>query len=293
VVTATRQRYAPAQFRGTQIALSGVDVATIDQAVHPQYVAGDTRALAAGQLMIDTGTATADGLTIGSPVHLIFVTGTTADLTVGAITKPPAGGGKDGSVFQVSTDTLARYVPQAKDFTVYLTTTPGTATAAGDALHRALAAYPQVAIQSQADYQNALRGQADLVVRLLYALLALAVLIAILGVINTLVLSVVERTREIGLLRAIGTSRRQTRQLIHLEAVAVAVHGALLGLALGLAWGISGQRLLSRYGITTLVIPWTTITAVLAGAVVVGLIAALLPARHAARLPVLTAIATP
>ena len=127
---------------------------------------------------------------------------------------------------------------------------------------------------------------------LIYGLLALAILIAVLGVINTLALSVIERTREIGLLRAIGTSRRQLRRLVRLESVLIAIHGAILGLALGLAWGVAGQRALRAYGITALTIPWATVAAVLVGAVLVGLIAALLPSIRASRLDVLTAITT-
>ena len=127
---------------------------------------------------------------------------------------------------------------------------------------------------------------------LIYGLLALAITIAVLGVINTLALSVIERTREIGLLRALGTSRPQIRRLVRLESVLIAIHGALLGLGLGLAWGAAGQRALIAYGITALTIPWTTIATVVVGAVLVGLIAALLPSLRAARLTPLTAIRT-
>ncbi|MEV8524094.1 FtsX-like permease family protein [Streptomyces sp. NPDC052000] len=147
-------------------------------------------------------------------------------------------------------------------------------------------------VQSQAAYKNQITGQVNTVLYLVYALLALAILIAVLGVINTLALSVVERTREIGLLRAIGTSRRQTGRMIRLESVLIAVHGALLGLGLGLAWGIAGQKVLTLYGITALSIPWTTILAILAGSALAGLAAAVLPAMKAARTQALTAIAT-
>lgn len=126
---------------------------------------------------------------------------------------------------------------------------------------------------------------------LLYGLLALAIVIAVLGVINTLSLSVIERTREIGLLRAIGTTRRQIRRLIRLESVLIAVHGALLGLGLGLVWGITGRKVLTGYGITTLTIPWATILTVLAGSVLIGLAASLLPAYRASRMNTLDAVA--
>jgi putative ABC transport system permease protein len=190
-------------------------------------------------------------------------------------------------------DTLGTYAPEAQDFTLYLNTAPGAdRKRIGTALDTALAGYPQVTVQSQADYKNQVTGQVDTVLHLVYALLALAILIAVLGVINTLALSVVERTREIGLLRAVGTSRRQIGRMIRLESVLIAVHGALLGLGLGLAWGVAGQRVLTLYGITSLSIPWTTILAVLAGSALAGLAAAILPATKAARTKVLTAVAT-
>jgi len=283
----TRQRYALAHVDGFQIALSGVDVATIDRAVRTQYVAGSTEALTHGQVAVDQTTATANHWTLGTPLDLTFANGATATLQVGAISKPPTGGGKDGGVFQVALDTLTRSVPTAPDFAVYLNTSPtADKTAVATQLDQLVSAYPQVRLQSQADYKNQVRQQVNTVLYLIYGLLALAITIAILGVINTVALSVIERIREVGLLRALGMSRPQIRRLIRLESVLIAIHGALLGLGLGLglAWGAAGQRALTAYGITALTIPWTTITAVLAGAVLVGLLAALLPSVRAARL---------
>jgi len=289
----TTQRYALAHIDGFQIALSGVDVAALDRAVRPQYTVGSTQALAQGQLAVDETTANANHWALGSPLQLSFANGANATLTVGAISKPPTGGGKDGGVFQVSADTLARYVPTAPVTTVYLNNAAtADRQAVGAGLDRLTSAYPQVRLQSQADYKNEVRHQVDTVLYLIYGLLALAIVIAVFGVINTLALSVIERTREIGLLRAIGMSRRQLRRTVRLESVLIAIHGAVLGLALGLAWGAAGQRALRAYGITALTIPWGTIAAVLVGAVVVGLIAAVLPSIRAARLNALTAIAT-
>ncbi|MDJ0382513.1 ABC transporter permease [Streptomyces sp. G-G2] len=289
----TRQRYALAHVGGFQVVVAGVDAATVDQAVKPQYVTGTTADVAAGRLMVDQTTATADHLTIGSPVELRFQNGNIATLPVGAISKPPAGAGKDGGTFEVSLDTLTTYAPEAQDFTLYVNSAPGAdKKQLQTALDTAMAGYPQVTVQSQADYKNQITGQVDTVLYLVYALLALAILIAVLGVINTLALSVIERTREIGLLRAVGTSRRQIARMIQLESVLIALHGALLGLGLGLAWGIAGQKVLTLYGITTLSIPWTTILAVLAGSALAGLAAAVLPAMKASHTKVLTAIAT-
>ena len=126
---------------------------------------------------------------------------------------------------------------------------------------------------------------------LVYALLGLAIVIAVLGVVNTLALSVVERTREIGLLRAIGLARRQLRRMIRLESVVIAVFGAVLGLALGLVWGVCVQQVLALQGMKALAIPWGTVVAVVVGSAVVGVVAALLPALRASRMNVLAAIA--
>ncbi|MFI9324804.1 ABC transporter permease [Kitasatospora aureofaciens] len=289
----TRQRYAVAHLNGFQLVVSGVDIATVDQAVKPQYVAGSTADVAAGKVMVDQTTATADHLSVGSQVELHFLNGNVGTLTVGAISKPPAGAGKDGGSWEVSLDTLNRFAPEAQDFTLYLNTEPGADhSKIQAALDGALAGYPQVTVQSQADYKKSVTGQVDTVLYLVYALLGLAIVIAVLGVVNTLALSVIERTREIGLLRAVGTSRAQVGRMVRLESVLIAVHGALLGLGLGLAWGIAGQKVLTLYGITALSIPWTTILAVLVGAALAGLAAAVLPAGKAARTRVLTAIAT-
>lgn len=184
-------------------------------------------------------------------------------------------------------------MPTAPTTTVYLNTAPtADKTALAARLEQLVAAYPQVRLQNQADYTAQLRRQVDTVLYLIDGLLALAITIAVLGVINTLALSVIERTHEIGLLRALGMTRSQIRRPIRLESVLIAVHGTLLGLGLGLAWGAAAQQALIAYGITTLTIPWATIGSVLLGAILIGVIAAALPARRAVRLNILTAIRT-
>ena len=122
-------------------------------------------------------------------------------------------------------------------------------------------------------------------------LLALAILIAVLGVINTLALSVLERTRELGLLRAIGLRRAQTMRMITVEAVVISVFGALLGLVVGTGLGAAVVRALKDEGITELALPWSQMAVYLGLAAVVGVVAAVLPAIRAARLNVLEAIA--
>lgn len=126
---------------------------------------------------------------------------------------------------------------------------------------------------------------------ILYALLSLAVVIAILGIINTLTLSVIERRQEIGMLRAVGTQRRQVRIMIILESVQIAVFGAIVGIITGLALGWAFLTVLADQGLENIAYPWTMLAIMLAGSVVVGVVAALWPAQRAAKTPPLDAIA--
>ena len=117
-------------------------------------------------------------------------------------------------------------------------------------------------------------------------------LIAVLGIINTLALSVIERTREVGLLRAVGVSRRQLRRMVRLESVTIAVLGGVLGIVMGLVFGVALQLVSNSDGSSVLSIPWLLLLVFLVVAAVVGVLAAALPARRAARLNVLAAITT-
>ena len=126
----------------------------------------------------------------------------------------------------------------------------------------------------------------------MYALLALAVLIALIGIVNTLMLSVFERTREIGLLRAVGMRRRQVRVMVRAEAVILAVFGAVIGIVIGTAMGIALVASLRQQGITYTAVPAVDLVVFLVLSAVLGLVAASWPARRAAKLDVLAAIAT-
>ncbi len=168
----------------------------------------------------------------------------------------------------------------------------GKEEAAYAGLKAALSDYPQYKVQNQTDFKQDLKDEVGQLLNIVYGLLALAIIVAVLGVVNTLALSVVERTREIGLMRAIGLSRRQLRRMIRLESVVIALFGALLGLGLGMGWGTSAQKLLALEGLGVLEIPWTTIVTVFVASAFVGLLAALVPAFRAGRMNVLNAIAT-
>ncbi|MFJ6086121.1 ABC transporter permease [Streptomyces sp. NPDC092369] len=237
--------------------------------------------------------AKAHDIHLGSKIKMAFKDGATASLTVRAITSND--GLIDAGSKYMSIATLAKYVPADKmplDSLVFASAKDGQQDAAYKSLKSALHDYPQYKVRDQTDYKQALKDQIGQLLNMIYGLLALAIIVAVLGVVNTLALSVVERTREIGLMRAIGLSRRQLRRMIRLESVVIALFGALLGLGLGMGWGATAQKLLALEGLKVLDIPWPTIIAVFAGSAFVGLIAALIPAFRAGRMNVLNAIAT-
>ena len=160
------------------------------------------------------------------------------------------------------------------------------------AVTKAIAAYPTVEAISRTEFAADVSSQIDVVIAIISVLLLLSILIAVLGIVNTLALAVIERTRELGLLRAVGLGRRQTRRMITVEAVIVSVFGALLGIAVGSVFGVTLQRALADDGITELRFPVLRLVLVVVVAGIAGVIAALLPARRAARLDVLAAVAS-
>jgi len=152
-------------------------------------------------------------------------------------------------------------------------------------------AYPQLNFETNQEFQDRQEGELDSFLVVINVFLGLAIVIALLGITNTMALSVLERTREIGLMRSIGMTRRQTRSLIRLEAGVVSLFGALLGVALGVVFGWIAVLAIPDSFISTLAVPWATLVVYVVISALAGLIAASLPARRAARLNILDAIA--
>ncbi|MFJ3586390.1 ABC transporter permease [Streptomyces sp. NPDC090127] len=271
-------------------------------AAEPSYASDLRRDTTAGELTaayganaMSVGTDYADehGVKVGDELTVAFHGGERAKLRVAAITSDE--NNVDKGVMYTNITTAERYLPadrMPQSVILFATAQDGKETEAYAALKESLAAYPQYRVQNQADYKQDLKDQVGQLLNIVYGLLALAIIVAVLGVVNTLALSVVERTREIGLMRAIGLSRRQLRRMIRLESVVIALFGALLGLALGMGWGTSAQQLLALEGLGVLEIPWPTILTVFVASAFVGLLAALIPAFRAGRMNVLNAIAT-
>ncbi|MFJ4829041.1 ABC transporter permease [Streptomyces sp. NPDC088747] len=266
----------------------------LDDVARVTYAQGNTAAaLGDGNIAMDADFAKDHGVRLGNRIPVEFPAGRKTELTVAALTdlESADGFGTQGGLF-FGFATIEKYVPSGQDSVLYVNAASGTSEDELRAnLDAALDPYPQVQVRDLADYKELVHDQIAVLLYLVYALLGLAIVIAVLGVVNTLALSVVERTREIGLLRAIGLSRRQLRRMIRLESVVIAVFGAVLGLALGLIWGVCVQQVLALQGMTAFAVPWSTIIAVVVGSAVVGIVAALLPALRASRMNVLTAIA--
>ncbi|CAL9514384.1 ABC transporter permease [Streptomyces sp. enrichment culture] len=246
-----------------------------------------------GAMSVHEDFAKDHGITIGSKVKVAFRDGTAGDLTVRAITSSESV--IDAGAMYTSIETMSRYVPADRmplNQMMFAAAEDGQKDAAYAALKKSLDPFPKYDVRDQTDYKEALKDQIGQLLNMIYGLLALAIVVAVLGVVNTLALSVVERTREIGLMRAIGLSRRQLRRMIRMESVVIALFGALLGLGLGLGWGATAQQLLALEGLKVLDIPWPTIIGVFVGSAFVGLFAALVPAFRAGRMNVLNAIAT-
>jgi putative ABC transport system permease protein len=161
----------------------------------------------------------------------------------------------------------------------------------GKAINGQLTSYPNLQIQTLAQFEKSQQAQVNQLLGLVYALLALAVVIALIGIVNTLMLSVFERTHEIGLLRAVGMRRRQVRAMIRSEAVILSLFGAIIGVIVGTALGVAFAASLKQQGITDIVIPVTSLVVFLFLSALLGLGAATWPARRAAKLDVLAAIA--
>ncbi|MGA2835816.1 MAG: FtsX-like permease family protein [Acidimicrobiales bacterium] len=247
--------------------------------------AGSARALSAGDLLVDTGTADTDHLAVGQAVPVRFALTGRSTMRIGGIYRANA---LAGSYLVGGGFYLAHYrdpLPGA----VLLRTDGSPAVQARVAA--ALAPYPNVQVQSRAQFDKSQTAQVDELLGLVYALLALAVVIALIGIVNTLMLSVFERTHEIGLLRAVGMRRRQVRTMIRSESVILSIFGAVIGIVIGTGLGVALVSSLRSQGIDDTVVPVSSLVVFLVLSAVLGLLAATWPARRAATLDVLAAIA--
>ena len=270
----------------TWVAVSS-NVAALQQIFGAKASAGDISKLAPDQMLVSSDTAKARNLSVGSTVPVQLSRGDARTYTVSGI-------------YESSQLTNPVTLPPqaAADFAIpqpiqgFLQLAPGTSVdAVQPQVEQLLADSPEVSVADRAAFIEQQTGQLDSLLQMIQILLALAIVIAVLGIINTLALSVLERTRELGLLRAIGLRRAQTMRMITVEAVVISIFGALLGVVVGTGLGAAVVEALKDEGITDLVLPWGQMVTFLILAAIIGVVAAVLPAIRAARINVLGAIA--
>jgi putative ABC transport system permease protein len=227
-------------------------------------------------------------LKLGSPIALTTPTGKVLQLRLKGIFDPPKGGSPFGSVTMSAATFDANY-SAPRDLMALINVKGGVNSANTAALDKALSAFPDAKIQTASQFKKTQEDDIKLVLNVLYALLGLSVLISIFGVVNTLILSVFERTRELGMLRAVGMTRRQVRRMVRYEGIVTSLIGGTLGVAVGLFLAVLTTQALSDQGLV-LAIPWRTMGVFIVGTIGVGLLASVLPARRASRLNILKAL---
>lgn len=284
--------FTPGQVDGEDGFVMSVDPGTLPGLIELTAVDGSLDELGDG-VWLSESEAEDRGVGAGDTVDVQVATGATAPREVVAVFEDSQLLAADvvvsDDVYAAATET-----PQANGLQFVLIDVADDAdlVAVQDDVTDVAAQYLTLSVLDADEFTSEQTAQINTVLGLLYALLGLSLVIATLGVVNTLALSVVERTREIGLLRAIGLTRGQLRRVVTIESVATTVFGALLGIALGLAFGIAFQRAIADDGLEVLAIPWATVVVVLVGSAVVGVVAAVLPAWRATRIDTLRAITT-
>ena len=273
------------EFKSSLATLTGLTPQNLADAVILRMTAGSSAALDQGELLIDSTTAKNDRLAVGDTVPVRFAY--TGPTTI-----------KIGGIYQSNALIQSYLVSSAYFLAHFRSPHPGAVLARTNgspgvetAVSTALAPYADVQVQTRAQFEQMQVSAVNQLLGLVYALLALAVLIALIGIVNTLMLSVLERTREIGLLRAVGMRRSQVRAMIRSEAVILATFGAVIGIVIGTLMGLALVSSLRQQGITETSVPWVRLVEFLVLAALLGLVAASWPARRAARLDVLAAIA--
>ncbi|WP_329594388.1 ABC transporter permease [Streptomyces sp. NBC_01362] len=288
VATAVGLGKGVAEVDGAGRALTVTDPAALGRVFDLGRVDGSLTGLGTNGIAVSAAEAAERGLRPGSPVRLTFTDGARQDFTVRAVYDRPELAGD----YVITRRAWAPHRAQDSDSLIAVSFAPGVSTADGKAaVAKTAAAYGNPDVQTRGEYAKSSAGAIDMMLTLVYALLALAVLIALLGIANTLTLALHERTRELGLLRAVGQTRSQLRSMVRWESVLVAAFGTAGGLLLG---GFLGRVLVEASAGDTAVafdLPPLRLLAVALVGIAAGALAGLRPARRAARLDVLRAIA--
>jgi putative ABC transport system permease protein len=225
-------------------------------------------------------------LDVGSPITLTAPNGEQLPLTIKGIFDPPTGGSPFGRV-TISTSAWDKLYDQPENLYTFVQMKGGETDANKAALETQLADFPNAKVQTKQEFIDNQISGLNAILNVLYVLLALSVIVSLFGIVNTLVLTVFERTRELGMLRAVGMTRRQTRRMIRYESVITALMGGVLGIVLGI---VLGGLLVARVDFIVFALPIGQLVVFALATILVGVIAAIFPARRAARLNVLEAL---
>ncbi len=295
VATAASMRFTDGAVDGDVKTVGSIDPEVLTEVVDLEVLRGDVAALGDTGVLVSDELARHAGVDIGDQLPVQFSQGQ-LPLTVRAVYRQQNFVGLFGQAVPVLVAPATIGLGSGgtpQDSLVLVRTEGGETLANQHALQRALAKdFPNIDVLTRAQFRDDQQAQVDQFLTVLIAILALSELIAILGIVNTLALSVYERTRELGLLRVVGMSRRQVRRMIRWESVVIAVLGGVVGLALGMLWGWAFARALEEQGITVFRIPWLEVLLFVGGSMLAGVLAAVFPAWRASRLDVLDAIAT-
>ncbi|WP_030690352.1 ABC transporter permease [Streptomyces globisporus] len=287
-VTAVSPQQAGAfELKGSFASVSGVTPGDIGKVLKLDVVNGSLSSLGGNTIAVDDKTAAKRGLKVGDTVPVEFLDKQKGKLTVGAVYEA------NEFVSPVLADTalVTAHEEQAEIREIFVSTDGGASAAHERALSKAMGDNPAIQVMDHKDIRDTFGGPINMLLNIMYGLLGMALIIAVLGVVNTLAMSVFERQQEIGMIRAIGLDRRRVKRMVRLEAVVISVFGAVVGIGLGsfLGWAI-GETFKSSLPGYALVLPWDRIGLFLVLAALVGVLASLWPARSAAKLNMLTAI---
>lgn len=281
-------RFGNARIGESEHAVTAADLSLLDDLLDVEMVSGDPVASAdPNHILLESGAAADLGVEVGDRIPVEFAATGTKFMTVGGVYDNPF----LIENYLIDLSAWDANFTDKNDAVVSVKLADGVTVEQADAaLQPLIADFPQLEFETNAEFQSRVEGQLDTLLIIINVFLGLAILIALLGIANTMALSVLERTREIGLMRAIGMTRRQTRSLIRLEAGVVSIFGALLGVAVGVVFGWIAVLAIPGDIIDQLAIPVASLAVYVVIAAFAGLVAASFPARRAARLNILDSI---
>ena len=271
--------------------ITGLDPKTISQLYNFEWKDGSDAAvdnLGPYQAIVDKAFAKKENLGVGSRFTLLTPKGDTVPLEVKGVYKAPPFYPLLGEV-SISLPFFDKLYERPQNLYTFLDVKGGESDSAQASLEQALANFPDAKVQTRGEWIHDQDADFDNFLILLYVLLALAVVVSLVGMINTLVLSVFERTRELGMLRAVGMTRNQVSRMVRQESVITALIGAALGLPLGVFLAVLVTRALAQFNVE-FVPPWKNLIGFAIVAMIAGVLAAVAPARRASRLNVLRAL---